>query len=305
MKVRSQSGFSLIELMIAGTLGLLLMAAVGQIFLSSKQSFTAQEAMGNIQENARLAMYFLQRDIRTTGYPKTNGPPALVAGTCPTISACTYTGGTPNVNNPSGTLGAGETCATDAAASGSYDCGVAGGLSDQIELQMQSNTDCLGRNGTFFGGSGIHVANRYYVAINPITRTRHLMCRSFSLNPVNGYAQTAIAGGEQPRSKVSSPSRCFTAWTPTAIRQRPPQYLRYLPHATCGRYTYQVAAADWAKIISVRVGILASSVSGTGGITTADAVQRYLVLDAPIFTRTDSLRRRMFVSTIEIRNRTP
>lgn len=67
-RIRAQSGFSLVELMIAVTLGLLLMAGVGHIFLGSKQTYRMQEGMSRVQENGRFALGFLSRDIRMAGY---------------------------------------------------------------------------------------------------------------------------------------------------------------------------------------------------------------------------------------------
>lgn len=295
--MRTQNGFTLIELLVASTIGLLLIAATGQIFLSNKQSFSAQEAMGNIQENARLAMYFLQRDVRMAGFPKRDGPPTIVLGACPAISTCTYTGGTPNVNNPSATLGSGETCG---AGTGSFNC--ANGQSDQIEVQYQSTRDCLGRAVTQVAGtSGAYVANRYYVAIDPVTRTRRLMCNSFYLNGAT-FAQTPIAGGEQPLVEgIESLQILYGIDANSNPAANVPAVF-----ATEYRTASQLipAAQDVDKIVSIRIGVLASSVSATGSYNTAEnALQKYLLLDAPVFSRNDLLRRRTFVSTVEVRNR--
>lgn len=67
MHVR-QAGLSLIELMIAITLGLILMTGVVQVFLSSKTVFSTQQAMSRIQETGRLAINFMARDIRMAAY---------------------------------------------------------------------------------------------------------------------------------------------------------------------------------------------------------------------------------------------
>jgi type IV pilus assembly protein PilW len=67
MHVR-QAGLSLIELMIAITLGLVLMTGVVQVFLSSKTVFSTQQAMSRIQESGRLAIDFMARDIRMAAY---------------------------------------------------------------------------------------------------------------------------------------------------------------------------------------------------------------------------------------------
>ncbi|ARU27615.1 hypothetical protein CBR65_09340 [Cellvibrio sp. PSBB006] len=66
--MRKQAGLSLIELMIAITLGLILMAGVIQVFLSSRVTFATQQAMSRVQETGRLAVEFMARDIRMAGY---------------------------------------------------------------------------------------------------------------------------------------------------------------------------------------------------------------------------------------------
>lgn len=63
-----QRGFSLVEIMVAVTLSLVLMAGVMQIYLSSKQSFRMQEALSRVQENGRFALEFLSRDIRMADF---------------------------------------------------------------------------------------------------------------------------------------------------------------------------------------------------------------------------------------------
>lgn len=64
----AQRGLSLIELMVAITLGLLLTAAVIQAFLSSRGVFRMQDAMSRTQENGRFAVSFLTQDIRMAGF---------------------------------------------------------------------------------------------------------------------------------------------------------------------------------------------------------------------------------------------
>lgn len=63
-----QKGLSLVELLIAMTLSLLLMAGVLQTFLASKQTYSANTALSRVQESGRFAMEFLANDIRNAGY---------------------------------------------------------------------------------------------------------------------------------------------------------------------------------------------------------------------------------------------
>lgn len=65
---KNQKGLSLVELMISITLGLILMAGVIQVFLSSRTVFSTQQAMSRAQENGRLGMELMAEDIRMAGF---------------------------------------------------------------------------------------------------------------------------------------------------------------------------------------------------------------------------------------------
>ena len=67
LKSKSQ-GFTLVELMIAITIGLIILAVLSQVFVSSKQTYRVQEALSRLQENGRYAVDFMGRDIRKAGY---------------------------------------------------------------------------------------------------------------------------------------------------------------------------------------------------------------------------------------------
>lgn len=61
-------GFSLVELMVAMVLGLLLVAAATQVFLSNRASYRFNEALATIQDNGRFALHTLTHDLRMSGY---------------------------------------------------------------------------------------------------------------------------------------------------------------------------------------------------------------------------------------------
>ena len=65
---RHQQGLSLVELMVAATLSLILLAGVLQIFMGSKQTYRMQQAIARVQENVRFASTFLGRGLRAAGY---------------------------------------------------------------------------------------------------------------------------------------------------------------------------------------------------------------------------------------------
>lgn len=64
---RRMAGLSLIELMIAMVLGLIVMGAAFAVFMSNRNTFSANEGINRIQESARVAFELMSRDIRAAG----------------------------------------------------------------------------------------------------------------------------------------------------------------------------------------------------------------------------------------------
>lgn len=64
---RRSRGFGLIEMMIALTLGLLVVAGTLQIFLSAKSTYQSQSSAAGIQEDARYLLSKMVQEIRMVG----------------------------------------------------------------------------------------------------------------------------------------------------------------------------------------------------------------------------------------------
>lgn len=62
--MRIERGFTLIELMIALTLGLLIVAASIQVFITANQSLAFQQSSANIQNSGLFGMDYIIRDLR-------------------------------------------------------------------------------------------------------------------------------------------------------------------------------------------------------------------------------------------------
>ncbi len=67
-KSKTQRGFTLIELMIAMTIGLIVMLVIGTAFTSSRQAFRVQEDNARIQESGRFALEIIGHSIKQAGY---------------------------------------------------------------------------------------------------------------------------------------------------------------------------------------------------------------------------------------------
>ncbi|MFW6236686.1 MAG: PilW family protein, partial [Desulfovibrionales bacterium] len=63
-----ERGASILEVVVAVVIGLLVLAGVYKIFQGNSLSYRTQEAAARIQENGRLAVELLSRDIRMAGY---------------------------------------------------------------------------------------------------------------------------------------------------------------------------------------------------------------------------------------------
>lgn len=63
-----QRGLTLVELMVALTVGLILVGAVIAVFIANNGLYSTNKAVAQIQENGRFALSFLDDDIRMAGY---------------------------------------------------------------------------------------------------------------------------------------------------------------------------------------------------------------------------------------------
>jgi type IV pilus assembly protein PilW len=88
-----QTGLTLVELMVAITIGLIVLLAVGSIYLSSRQTYRVQEDNARVQEAGKYALEVIGRSIKQAGanaemnFSKTaTSKLCNVAGTCVAIA---------------------------------------------------------------------------------------------------------------------------------------------------------------------------------------------------------------------------
>ncbi|MEK7322846.1 MAG: PilW family protein [Pseudomonadota bacterium] len=90
-----QHGFTLVELLVTVTLGLLVIAGIGQIYTAAKRSYDIQTSLARLQDAGRYAVDTITQDVRRAGYwgltnMRAFGPPA---GAAPTAATCNNTWG--------------------------------------------------------------------------------------------------------------------------------------------------------------------------------------------------------------------
>lgn len=67
-KIYFQRAFTIIELMISLTIGLLVSLAAVNLFITNQASFNVQKGLGDVGDNGRFALEFIAQQIRPTGY---------------------------------------------------------------------------------------------------------------------------------------------------------------------------------------------------------------------------------------------
>lgn len=68
VSLKRDTGFSLVELMVALAVGMIVILVVAQFFSATRSSYLQSDASGRLQENARFSMDVLATDIRMAGY---------------------------------------------------------------------------------------------------------------------------------------------------------------------------------------------------------------------------------------------
>jgi len=115
-----QSGLSLVELMVAMTIGLFLMLVVANLFIGSKQTYRNQDNLSRLQENGRFAISLMAKNIREAGYHSmVFNPPGTMYTPLTNIAAWPYSAAV--ISGVEGTSG----------------------LPDSITLSSDNTVDCM------------------------------------------------------------------------------------------------------------------------------------------------------------------
>lgn len=257
-----ESGFSLIELMIAMVLSLVILLAVVQVFISSRQTYLLSDDLSRIQENGRFSLDFISQSIRMGGYYRNKGDNVFtfLETTCEEFAPCTDNGN-----------------GTD---------------SDRFAVRLNpppddgTETDCTGAA----VGATDDIANVYYITNDPDTGINSLTCRGFNItnNAWNAVEQPLIDGIDnmQILYGLDNPDPAQPNTPDTGINQ----------YVTAN----QLDADDWDFVTSARIALLVSSGTENGG--GEEMTRNYQLLDAPLISITDDHVRQIYTATIPLNN---
>jgi len=112
--MKKESGFTLVELLIAMVIGAIVMAAAYSSYVSQQRSYRMTESVTEIQQNLRSAMLFIEKDIRMAGFNplKESGFGILSIGSN-SLSLSKDYGSSDPANDENGVVDSGETITYD------------------------------------------------------------------------------------------------------------------------------------------------------------------------------------------------
>ena len=278
-----QSGVSMIEMMLSVVIGMVIVAAVSVMYLSTGRANRYQAAQSEMNENAQIALNIIGRDLQAAGYSSVHDVSEVNGVNRFTKSASFDAGGAGQF-----VFGCDSGFAT--VASASYICN-ASGNANAIEIQYEADeintvltstnvpTDCL--------GNALAVSSTLYVA-----RNRYHVMTGATGRPELHCASRANGGKNEP---LVDNVEVLRIWY--GVGNASGQIGQYL-----GATALAAAGLGWADVYSVRLCVLmrsAEKVLDSG----EDGTRAYLDCDLASQTSNDNYLRRTYFSTVALRNK--
>ena len=281
MKHKQQKirGFTLVELMVAMTLGIFLIAGVGTVYISSTKTYKLQDQTSELDENARTALRALKYHIEHAGYASTTGMvvPNYIISNGTVITATSCTDGDPHIrdttlistSNDQATAANGDTI----------------GIIYMADADLQ--TDCTG-----------NALRSQCLPPDSANRATSYVYNSFTIT----NNQNNSAGDPIPSLTCGGSTTAVSQPWAEGIENLQFQYgIDSNGDGSVENYwnATDVSSSNmWGSIITVRVGLLVRSVDP---VFDQAAAESYQVLDQNIDTN-DRYRRSVYTTTIRLKN---
>lgn len=219
-----QAGFTLVEMMVAITIGLIVLFGMTATFVNLKNTFKSQDSLGQLQDNERLALTFLTTAVNESGYYPDPLSASPIKGS---NLSDNWSGNMPDLAGMFGTKDGGTATTTE---------------SLQTAYASTNGDGLISCIGTSYTGAGtVTVRNVFYV--DPATNS--LMCKVY----VNGLTADAMTNGGTPSVLITGVKSMgvvygLAAAGATGILQS--QVIAYKTPA-------KMASGDWLNVKAVRI----------------------------------------------------
>lgn len=300
-------GYSLVELMVALTIGLIILGAVTSLFVVSKSSYNTLQGLDALQENGRYAVRALTDDVRLAGYAGLVYDPASIS---PKVYSTTVTNqcaanwvdigqsifginantATHNANPYSGT------CIPATKYKAGTDILILRHANPQVTTTPAANTIYMLTQldrADFFTGTGvpagtspssIHEVNIHVYYIRPYATVAGdgipTLVRSTLIPGPTMVEQPLVEGIENMQVSYG-----IDTTTPG--------------DNVVDQYVTAANVTNWAQVVSVRIEFLVRTPSSEGTYTNNNS---YTLGDITIPAANDRFRRGLFSTTIMLRN---
>jgi type IV pilus assembly protein PilW len=297
-------GRTLLELMIAITIGIVILGALIAVYLATGTSGRQATAVSRMNEDAAIAFSFINSQLRMAGFsiPRKGVPPggATVAGVLTSLPDRNFIGAGIRACDHGFTS---STATFDALACSTGSTGAAAFAvrfesadpdgTDAFRFLLPANLDCLGQAvdapaALTTGALGVSyplVESRFSVGPNASSGTSDLSCAGNGNNFTN-----------QPMVQNVADMRLRFGIAADGTSSNVVQYLNTAAEVDAlGGSTDQ----NWSRVVTVRLCLLMRSTS----TSPADVGTRYVDCDGAAVPATDGFMRRSYVQTVALRNR--
>ena len=313
MAYRREAGFSLIELLIAITIGMVIVGAALSAYLGAAQSGRLTNAESRMNEDAQAALDILSQQIRMAGNNPKRPNYTLAAPRNPITNTFSLRGCNTTFTNikPNG----GTPAAVDI---NSLTCNTTGSGPHSIAVSYEADvfnttpaggvpTDCIGSalpaqnanvtqitSPTTTGPVAVtfyEADNRFYIDTSATSGRPSLNCRG---NGGAGTPQPLIENIEDLQFSYGTAQAASGAGTVAG-------YLNAPDFADTTKVNLATDQLRWGRVVTVRICVVARSESP---IVSDAASARYIKCDGSVETSPPDLRmRRAYFATISLRNR--
>ena len=217
-----QAGFTLVEMMVAITIGLIVLFGMTATFVSLKNTFKSQDSLGQLQDNERLALTFLTNAVNEAGYYPNPQAGSTITGSNP---GGNWSGNMPDVAGMFGTADGGGATNTE---------------SLQTAYAATSGDGLISCIGTSFAGAGtVTVRNVFYVdpAVNALKCKVYVKGVTSDTMANSGTASVLISGVQSMNVKYGLGAGGTTNGSQVILYKTP---VNMLP-------------TDWVNVNAVRV----------------------------------------------------
>ncbi|MGO4891595.1 PilW family protein [Flavobacterium sp. W21_SRS_FM6] len=274
---KQQHGFSLVELMISLTIGLMISGALIQVMLGNNVTERLNQAVSSVQESGRFIITRLRNDLLMTGRYD-NLSPDLNRDVDVAVEAAIVQ------NNPVPLPGDFVNDATVGSLEG------ASGASDTLVVSAQASTDCRGYKLGYAANEEFYVVNQYFV-----TGTT-LQCRGFDGRVLRG--QKVAVGNDSDKAytlldDVYSFQVQYGVSNTLSVGDNSSRPVRFV--------TADALAAlrtAGAQVVAIRIAVLLKADSDV----LIDPVPSFKLLDEAVYQPTDKRLFKQFETTVTLRN---